>query len=95
MKHFKIMSRIVLLFAIVMLMSFVPENNRELFGDWQCEGTHYESGEYTGCQYVGVVHGTTWHWGFRHWIWMLMGLTLFIYNAVLIIITINKNQNEK
>ena len=75
MKHFKIMGRIVLLFSIVMLMSFIPENNREFFGDWHCDGHN--------------LHEPTWHWGFRHYMWMLMGLALFIYNAVLIVIKLD------
>lgn len=88
MKHFKIMGRIVLLFSIVILMSFIPESNREFFGDWQCNGGNYYKKE--GCLYgADFVHGPTWHWGFRHWIWMFMGLALFIYNAVLIIIKLD------
>ena len=100
MKHAKIMGRIVLLFGIVMLMSFIPENFRDLFGDWQCEGLHYDKElmQDVGCLYEGQGtyhhHNSTWHWGFRHYIWMLMGLALFIYNAVIIIIEINKHNNE-
>ena len=98
MKHFKIMGRIVLLFSIIILMSFIPESNREFFGDWQCQGMTYlkANGEYLGCYYEGnrAPHDPTWHWGFRHWIWMLMGIALFIYNTVLIIITLEKNQDE-
>ena len=93
MKHFKIMGRIVLLFSIVILMSFIPESNREFFGDWQCNGGDYYKKE--GCLYgADFVHGPTWHWGFRHWIWMFMGIALFIYNTVLIGITLNKNKDE-
>lgn len=99
MKHVKIMGRIVLLFSIVILMSFVPESNREFFGDWQCQGMTYvkASGEYLGCYYEGSMapHDPTWHWGFRHWIWMLMGLTLFIYNTVVIVITLDKEYDKR
>jgi hypothetical protein len=80
-------------------MSFVPENFREFFGDWQCEGSHYNPSDnsHSGCVYTSYYdnHPPTWHWGFRHWIWMIMGVTLFIYNVVLIIIKIDKyNTND-
>lgn len=98
MKHTKIMGRIVLLFGIVMLMSFIPENFRELFGDWQCEGSHYNPSDrsHIGCVYISQYesHSPTWHWGFRHWIWMLMGVALFIYNTILIIIKIDKHNTN-
>jgi len=94
MKHFKIMGRIVLLFSIVILMSFIPESNREFFGDWQCNGGNYYKQE--GCLYGGsYLHGPTWHWGFRHYIWMLMGAALFIYNAVIMIIKLDKESQDE
>jgi hypothetical protein len=64
-------------------MSFLPEGNREFFGDWQCNGGDYY-------KKADFVHGPTWHWGFRHWMWMLMGAALFIYNAVIMIIKLDK-----
>ena len=77
-KHTKIMLRIVILFVTVMLMSFVPENFRDLFGDEYCKiPHHFHAGDYH--EYP------EWHWGFRHFAWCGMGMTLFIYNVVLII----------
>lgn len=77
-KHPKIMLRIVLLFVTVMLMSFIPENFRDLFGDVYCKIPHH--------LYAGDWHDyPVWHWGFRHFAWCGMGITLFIYNAVLLI----------
>jgi hypothetical protein len=75
-------------------MSFIPESNPEFFGDWQCNGGNQFKSE--GCMYgVDSIHGPKWHWGFRHWIWMLMGLTLFIYNAVIIIIKLDKESQDE
>lgn len=61
-------------------MSFVPEHFRDFFGDWYCDNSK------NFCQYgLEVRHASTWHWGFRHFVWCAMGLTLFIYNVVIII----------
>ena len=89
-KHFKLQLRIVLMFTIIIFFSFIPELNREFFGDWLCNGgSHYYDNaghlHAAGCQHVNNDHGPTWHWGFRHWMWLLMGLTLSIYNIVLLI----------
>ena len=56
------------------------------FGDWLCQG----SGEaipntyhYTGCNYAGNgFHDPEWHWGFRHYVWMVMGAVLTIIRAI-------------
>lgn len=91
MKHIKIMSRIILLFGVVIMTSFIPENNRDFFGDWLCQGGHHEYFDngpdiISGCQYSpDMVHGPTWHWGFRHWMWFFMGISLFLYNLILVI----------
>ena len=77
------MLRIVILFVTVMLMSFIPENFREAFGDEYCKIQHHI--------YGGNFHDyPEWHWGFRHFAWCGMGITLFIYNAVLLIGEIEK-----
>jgi hypothetical protein len=89
MKHFKIMGRIVLLFSIIMFMSFIPDSFPEFFGDWYCDGGNYYKQE--GCLYgPAAIHGPTVHWGFRHYIWVFMGITLFIYNAVIMVIKLDK-----
>jgi len=96
MKHSIIMARIVAIFAITMALSFVPDSFHEFFGDWRCNGTEVvrdANGEfvyYTGCHENGSEHNSQWHWGFRHCLWMFMGLSLFIYNSILIAISINK-----
>jgi hypothetical protein len=29
-----------------------------------------------------MTHNPTWHWGFRHWIWLLAGLTFSAWTVV-------------
>lgn len=85
-KNLKLMIDIVLIGLLLMLVSFIPEYFREFFGDWKCQG----SGEaipntyhYTRCNYAGNgFHDPEWHWGFRHYIWMVMGAVLTIIRAI-------------
>lgn len=94
------MLRIVLLFVIIMFMSFIPDNYHDFFGDYHCHGTETirnadgSFNHYEGCEVMNYEHGATWHWGFRHWVWMLMGLALFIYNAVLLITEIDRHNDD-
>lgn len=92
MKHYKFMGRIALLFLIVIMMSFIPDNFHEFFGDWHCEGGDQLS--HQGCEYgPDLIHNATWHWGFRHWMWMFMGVSLFMYNLIWIISDISASKN--
>ena len=92
--HIVIMLRIVAVFLIAMVFTFIPEQNPHFFGDWICQGSHYENTVLVGCRYemgdVWAEHGATVHWGYRHFLWFFMGSTLFIYNIVLVIASINK-----
>jgi len=89
------MARIAMAFFIVMAFSFIPENFPDWFGDWKCEGGRYAGhGNYEGCWYTGTSHGPSTHWGFRHWMWWLLGICLFLYNISLIVASINKYQKE-
>jgi hypothetical protein len=89
--------KIFAIFVMMFFASFVPESNHELFGDWRCKGGHviyheYKSNEYIGCQYgADDHHSSTWHWGARHWIWLLAGLTFTTWTIVEII---NKEINK-
>ena len=81
--------RLLLMFAIIMAASFIPEYNHELFGDWKCEGSgkvikeiSYGGVIYEKCNYAEFTyHNSMWHWGFRHYIWVIMGLTFTIINV--------------
>lgn len=75
--------------------SFVPENNHELFGDWLCKGrvtiVNEDSVDVKGCDYGSyMTHNSTWHWGVRHWIWLLAGLTFSVWTVVDIFIEHDK-----
>lgn len=94
----KVSIRIVLLFTLTMALSFIPEYCHTLFGDWLCKGSgvvighEYLTPVYSLCNYsVGIYeyHDPTWHWGYRHWLWQLMGLSLALVQIVNIIIIIN------
>lgn len=95
MKQTELTIRIILTFGIMFLMSFLPSLNPELFGDWLCEGSKYgqlikETGvEYEHFERLGCwkfsYHSPEWHWGWRHWILILMSFTLFIQQVVYII----------
>ena len=93
--HFLIMARIVILFIFAILLTFVPEQYQTFFGDFACNGRAYIGNSVTGfkeigCQYVSIEHSPGIHWGYRHWLWFAMGCCIFLYNTVLIIISINK-----
>lgn len=81
--------------------TFVPESNHELFGDWKCKGSEakWDKDDYwsiKGCGYNGgMSHDPSWHWGTRHWIWLLAGVTFSIWTIAEVIIDAQKNQNVK
>ena len=87
-KNLKLMIDIVLIGLILMLVSFIPEHARDFFGDWKCQGsgTLIEGKymiHYTGCNYSSAgFHDAAWHWGFRHWVWMVMGAALTITRVI-------------
>lgn len=79
--------KFISIFAIAMLVSFIPEAFPDFFGDWTCQGGSFViKGEYhysTGCGYSSnYQHDPTTHWGFRHWMWTGCGVSLFIWNVV-------------
>lgn len=92
MKKIHIISlRVIALFVIAILVSFIPDYSHEFFGDWLCEGSKFgkfmpETGasyshyERIGCD-VGGKHNSTWHWGYRHWLFFAMGAVLFIIQS--------------
>ncbi len=83
-------------------MSFLPEVYPDLFGDWKCQGATYgrfvpeTQSSYShlalvGCDYVGYKnHNPTIHFGYRHWLYIIMGLSLFIIQVVDLVNFINK-----
>jgi len=92
----KLSINVVLVFVTVMALSIIPEEFPKLFGDRYCmgSGTFVPLGSYShiydNCNY-GTYHDAEWHWGYRHWLWLFMGIFLFIIQVVRIIIFINNS----
>lgn len=87
-KSIKISLRIIALFLVAILVSKIPELYPNFFGDWHCEGSeliwddeshkHYHS---EGCD-MFQNHNPSWHWGYQHYLFFLMGLSLTIVQIV-------------
>lgn len=105
-KSTRISIRIIALFTVAILVSFIPEYLHTFFGDWYCVGsgtrelipatqTTYEHYEFIGgCDYYDTKHNPTWHWGYRHWLLICMGIGLAIVQIVNIINVIDKKESE-
>ena len=101
-KSIKISIRIIALFSIAIVLSFIPEYLHDLFGDWYCSGSgifvkidDYRS-HYTTCDYANNgYHLPMWHWGYRHWLWLMMGISLAIVQIVGIVNLINSTKQNK
>ena len=101
MKKIQIISlRVIALFTVAMLVSFIPEYLPDFFGDWVCKGREYVApikegftGSYIGCDYTYDQHNPTTHWGYRHWLFFGMGLVLFLIQMVDIIIFTANEEN--
>lgn len=92
----KVSINIVLVFMTIIMFSFIPDEFPSLFGDRLC--TTGNSPDYQFCiegyRYVTNPHAPgKWHWGYRHWLWLFMGIFLFIVQVVRIITLIGDNQN--
>ena len=76
------MFHVMIVFVIIILLSFIPEQFSSFFGDWKCAGSGevLSRGEYihySNCD-SGGFHLAVTHWGFRHWLWLAMGLIIFV-----------------
>lgn len=91
-KSIHISIRVIILFTIAIFSTFVPELYRPFFGDWFCEGAiRDDTWHLIGCQYTDWgTHDSTWHWGYRHWLYLMMCLSLFIIQVVQIIKIVEK-----
>lgn len=78
-----------------MTSSLIPDLFPNIFGDWHCVGSGKRMDDYNYplCNYAGHgFHNPMWHWGYRHWVWITMGLFLFIVQFVRIIDLIDKKK---
>ncbi len=70
-----------------MLVSFIPDYLHGFFGDEYC--TTYTHGGNENPYY----HTTPrWHWGYRHWLFIFMGITLFIVQVINLICHFSKKK---
>jgi hypothetical protein len=94
MKILKISFRIVLLFSATMVFSLIADSLPDFFGDWKCQGSLEiipETYIYKGCNYGAEgFHDPSLHWGYRHWVFFMMGLCLSIVQVFDIINLTNK-----
>ncbi len=86
----KVSLRIILLFTVAILISLVGDNLHLFFSDDFCNGNISNNNK---CQFgynSNYYHGQIWHWGYRHWLFFYMGLSLTIVQIVNIVIIIDK-----
>ncbi len=92
MKHqvyFGITIRIILLFGVAMLATFIPEHLREFFADEDCtNNVYYMYGKkFIGCQGAEVINDG-YDWGVRHY-WYFWGmLLLFLLSLANVVVSI-------
>ena len=70
----------------------LPDYLHDFFGDKMCNGQlmNVETGKMEYYFHYGDKHkDMVYHWGYRHWLWLLMGLSLFAVQAARIIKIIN------
>lgn len=94
-KTTKISIRIITLFVTAIMLSVVPDYLHDFFNDEICNGTTFnlETGkrEYF-FHYGGKHHDIEIHWGYRHWLYFLMGLSLAVVQVVDISSIVNKEE---
>ena len=76
-KSKKISIKIIVLFTIAIFSTFIGEYLSSFFGDYYCTLHHVYGGEWHKEPKT--------HWGYRHWLYMFMCITLFIIQAINII----------
>ena len=95
-KYTSVSIRIILIFTCAILMSYAPILFPDFFGDWNCVGANYNhNSNLVGCLYADCGrHNPSIHWGYQHWLWFFMGLSLMVVQVIAMINFINK-ENEK
>lgn len=85
-KILKLTLRIVLLGLTAMVASYIPDLFPNFFGDWLCEGTgnyldnlnHFERCNYTNLNGRYDFHNPEWHWGYRHYVYLVTCIVLLV-----------------
>lgn len=95
-KVLKVSLRVMAMFIVAILASKIPDLFPFFFGDWKCDGRYFiqynEHGPdlYGPCDYGNNTHYSSLHWGYQHYLFFLMGLSLVIIQIVDIFNLINK-----
>lgn len=79
-----------------MLMSIVPDLYPSFFGDWKCLGSGQmleHSCHFERCDYSSFYHTPEYHWGYRHYLYLFMGICLFIVQVSRVILIIKEETN--
>lgn len=79
------------LFTVAIFSTFIPEYLHGFFGDRYC----YEP--IKGCKdtVARYEYQPHYHWGYRHWLYFVMTLILFILQAVRIIEYVSNEEVKK
>jgi len=92
----KLLLQITVAFLIPIIISFLTDLlPLSILGDWKCNGSETIINGNTdeiiqnGCN-VGNIHSATLHYGYRHWLLILLGIVLFVANMFQIF---NKKEN--
>ena len=99
-KSQKISLKVILLFTIAIFSTFVGDYLHSFLGDWKClgSGTPNDSIYYTIYKYCNYAecgfHDPTWHWGYRHWLYLAMCITLFIIQILDIVSFASSNEAD-
>jgi hypothetical protein len=82
--------RIIILFAVAMAATFVPEQLRDFFGDTSCEGKTYEwyGSTREGCPGSSFGIDEDWQWGARHYWYAWLMVFLFVLSVVNVVMSI-------
>ncbi len=80
--------RIIALFATAMLISYSPDYLRGFFEDTYIEPDRL------GYRFGGGMFDKEWSWGYRHFLYFLMCLALFIVQAARLFKWIGKNEDR-
>jgi hypothetical protein len=79
--------RIIALFFVAMIVSYSPELFRGFLGDTPIVA------DGCGIKFGGMIDAD-WDWGYRHRLYFLMCIALFIVQAWRLFMWIDKNKNE-
>jgi len=67
--------RVVILFIMAINSTFIGEFLSDFLGDWRCNGCSYGSLD-------NIIHSSRIHFGYRHWLYFIMCIILFVIQAI-------------